>query len=150
MTELIFSRNLTGQNQVQPFVDQLIQRDADLGLLLIQGFSDLKEAPEGMFPLGKTEPYRVNRIRNGREVTIELAKRLSEPQIFEMKADYKKEYHRFIYFPYYYNGENCYVFVYGFTKVHGKPDLTNHFMSKTKELYDYLSRTGNEEKYFEG
>lgn len=76
-------------------------------------------------------------------------KRLSEPRIFEMKADFNRKYHRFIYFPYYYEEENCYVFVYGFTKEHGKPDFTNHYMKRAKDLYNYLKRAGNEKKYFE-
>ncbi|AQQ55596.1 hypothetical protein [Planococcus lenghuensis] len=150
MTIVIFSKTLDRRNQVFPFIEKLSAKDPDLGILIFQGFQDLEEAPEETFPLGETEPYFVTRIRRGREVQVELVKRLSEPRIFEMKADQGREYHRFIYFPYIYRDEPAYVFVYGFTKIHGKPDLTNFYMRKAKELYDYLKRTNREEEFFEG
>lgn len=150
MTEIYFSKTIDNQQQVLPFIEKLANEDTDLGVLIYQGFEDLKEAPETMYPLGEKEPYRVKRTFRGREVDVELVKRLSEPRIFEMKADDGAEYHRFIYFPYYYQNEPCYVFVYGFTKVHGKPDRTNFYMRKAKQLYDYLKRTKREKHFFEG
>lgn len=90
----------------------------------------------------------MNRVFRGREINIELVKRLSEPRIFEMKADDGAEYHRFIYFPYRYREEFCYVFVYGFTKVPRRPDMTNFYMQKAKQIYDYLKRTNREKDFF--
>lgn len=150
MIEIYFSKTVDNKQQVLPFVEKLAKKDPGLGILILQGFEDLKEAPEAMYPLGEKEPYLVKRIFRGREVEVELVKSLSEPRIFEMKADHKKEYHRFIYFPYLYKDEPCYVFVYGFTKVHGKPDMTNFYMGKAKQLYDVVKRTNREEEFFEG
>lgn len=150
MTEIYFSRTIDNQQQVLPFIEKLAEEDTDLGVLIYQGFADLEEAPETMFPLGETKPYRVKRTFRGREVDVELVKRLSEPRIFEMKADNGAEFHRFIYFPYYYKAEPCYVFVYGFTKVHGKPDMTNFYMQRAKQLYNHVKRTKREKDFFEG
>lgn len=150
MTEIYFSKTIDNQQQVLPFIEKLAEEDPDLGVLIYQGFTDLEEAPETMYPLGETKPYRVKRTFRGREVDVELVKRLSEPRIFEMKADNRAEFHRFIYFPYYYKGEPCYVFVYGFTKVLEGPDTTNFYMTRAKKLYDYVKRTKREKDFFEG
>lgn len=147
--EIIFSKTLTMQSQVSDFIVDLT-KDKSLKILIIQGFQDLKDASEFEYPLGEKEPFIVKRIRHGRSLHVELVKRLSTPRIFEMKIDYNRKYHRLIYFPYVYNGERCYIFVYGFTKVKGKPDPTNYYMSKTKMFYDYLRKHGKEEKYFRG
>lgn len=150
MTEIYFSKTIDKQQQVLPFIEKLANKDTELGILIYQGFADLEEAPESMYPLGETKPHRVKRTFRGREVDMELVKRLSEPRIFEMKADDRAEFHRFIYFPYYYKDEPCYVFVYGFTKVHGKPDMTNFYMARAKQLYEYVRRTKREKDFFEG
>lgn len=111
----------------------------------------MEEAPEDTFPLGREQPYHVKRILHGKEVDIELVKRLSAPPISEMKVDYKREYHRFIFFPYIYKEEHCYVFVYGFTKVIGEKDVsTNLYMQQAKQFYQFLRRTKREEEFFEG
>lgn len=150
--KVIFSKTIQGQSQVSDYLDKLIGRkDAkELTVLVFQGFKDLEEAPLSEYPLGKAEPYLVDRIINGKEVQIELIKKLSEPKIFEMRVDFNGEFHRFIYFPYIYKDEPLYVFVYGFEKVLGKPDKTNFFMTQAKMLYDLLRRTGRENDFFKG
>lgn len=150
MTEIYFSKTIDNQHQVFPFIEKLATEDTELSVLIFQGFEDLKDAPEALYPLGESAPYRVKRIFRGREMDLELVKRLSEPRIFEMKADDRAEFHRFIYFPYHYKEEPCYIFVYGFTKVHGKPDMTNFYMRKAKQLHDYVKRTKREKEFFEG
>ena len=150
MSKIIFSKALDKKNHVFPFIEQLVTQDAELGVLIYQGFQDMEEAPEDTFPLGREQPYHVKRILHGKEVDIELVKQLSDPPISEMKVDYNNEYHRLIFFPYIYKKEQCYVFVFGFTKVIEKKDVsTNFYMAKAKQFYQFLRKTKREEEFFE-
>lgn len=150
--KVIFTKTIQNELQVSNYLDKLIERTdvEELAVLVFQGFVDLEEAPLSEYPLGKTEePYLVDRIINGKKVQIELVKKLSEPKIFEMRVDFRDEFHRFIYFPYIYEDEPLYVLVYGFEKVLGKHDKTNYYMMQAKSLYDYFRRTGRENNFFE-
>lgn len=149
--KVIFTKTIQNELQVSNYLDKLIERTdvEELAVLIFQGFVDLEEAPLSEYPLGETEPYLVDRIINGKKIQIELVKKLSEPKIFEMRVDFRGEFHRFIYFPYIYEDEPLYVFVYGFEKVLGKHDKTNYYMMQAKSLYDYFRRTGRENNFFE-
>lgn len=147
--EIYFSKTLTYEEQVRNFIFELQNKEDDTLIeLLVQAFEDLKNASNSKFPLGEYEPFIVNREKHGNLIQFELIKKLSQPRIFEMRIDYNKEYHRLIYFPYKYNGQNCYVFVYGFTKIPGRPDPTNFYMDKAKQLYDHIKKHNNEKDFF--
>src|SRR5690625_1115182 len=150
MVKIIFSKTIRMENQVLNYLDGLLIDNPELLAVVEQAFIDLKSASVNEFPIGVYKPFIVDKKMHGTNTQFELIKKLSEPRIFELRVDHNKECHRFIYFPYIYQSEQCYIFVYGFVKMKGKPDFTNHYMVQAKMLYDYLKRNGNENRFFEG